>query len=464
MSSGHDGIVATKNPQVNTTDMVCSNKIATMRGQEKAPDQRCVVDLRELKALELAARSKIVFHLGRWLVPSQGSGATYSVSLSPPACTCEDFALRNEPCKHVIAARLVAERDGGESAPPMETEAVPKRPTYKQNWPLYNLAQQTERDRFRELLADLVTGLPEPEQPKTGRRRTPMRDMIYASALKVFTTLSSRRFACELKDAHALGFLGHLMNSVSVTDYMENDLMTPYLLQLVERAARPLIGVESNFIPDSTGFSTSRFVRWYDEKYGRERSGREWVKAHAMVGSKTNVITACVIDGPTAGDSPQFKPLLEATVANGFKIGTVPADKAYLSHDNLALVVAHGGTPFIPFKVNSVPGESGSLWERMYGYFQFRRPEFLKHYHQRSNVESTFSMVKAKFRDDVRSRTDTAMKNEVLLKFLCHNIVVVHQAIIELGIEAEFWPTTDGPRDVLPLRCAVKPGAAQRNP
>lgn len=49
-------------------------------------------------------------------------------------------------------------------------------------------------------------------------------------------------------------------------------------------------------------------------------------------------------------------------------------------------------------------------------------------------------MVKAKFRDDVRSRTDTAMKNEVLLKFLCHNIVVVHQVIIELGIKSEFWP------------------------
>src|SRR5215208_4431713 len=88
------------------------------------------MDLRELKALELAARSRITFHLGRWLVPSQGSGKVYSVSLSPPSCTCEDFELRNEPCKHVIAARLVAARDhDAEPAPPMDTEAVPKRPT-----------------------------------------------------------------------------------------------------------------------------------------------------------------------------------------------------------------------------------------------------------------------------------------------------------------------------------------------
>jgi transposase len=73
-------------------------------------------------------------------------------------------------------------------------------------------------------------------------------------------------------------------------------------------------------------------------------------------------------------------------------------------------------------------GEAGSLWEKMYFYFQFRREEFLKHYHQRSNIESTFSMVKAKFRDHVRGRTDVAMRNEVLCKFLCHNICVVHRS------------------------------------
>ena len=45
----------------------------------------------------------------------------------------------------------------------------------------------------------------------------------------------------------------------------------------------------------------------------------------------------------------------------------------------------------------------------------------------------------SKFRDHVRSKTDVAMKNEVLLKFLCHNVVVVHQSQVELGIEPTFW-------------------------
>ena len=58
----------------------------------------------------------------------------------------------------------------------------------------------------------------------------------------------------------------------------------------------------------------------------------------------------------------------------------------------------------------------------MYHYFASRREEFLQHYHKRSNVESTFSMVKRKFGDSLRSKTDTAMVNETLAKLLCHNL------------------------------------------
>jgi hypothetical protein len=57
----------------------------------------------------------------------------------------------------------------------------------------------------------------------------------------------------------------------------------------------------------------------------------------------------------------------------------------------LELVESLGATAFIPFKCNSLPTGT-PLWERMFHYFQFRRDEFLAHYHQRSNVESAFSI------------------------------------------------------------------------
>jgi transposase len=288
------------------------------------------------------------------------------------------------------------------------------------------------------LLRDLCRGVVSPPQPKGGRRRTPMADMVFTSCLKVYTGFSSRRYGTDLEEAHAKGLLGKKLHPVMVCAFLECDLMTPVLRELVTQSSLPLRAVESVFAPDSTGFSTSRFTRWYDEKYGAHRSGKDWVKAHAICGVRTNVITAVEIHDKDAADSPQFPALVKATAEN-FTVKEVPADKAYLSHENLELVASLGGTAYVPFKSNSVAGEAGSIWEKMFHYYNLRREEFLKHYHQRSNAESTFSMLKAKFRDHVRSKTDVAMKNEVLCKILCHNICVLIQSQIELGIEPVFW-------------------------
>lgn len=140
------------------------------------------MEMRELKALEIAARSRITCADGVWSVPSQSGGTvTYRVTLKPEVfCDCEDFGIRAAnsatarlaaPCKHIIAARLVQERDGTEPAPVMDTSAIPKRPTYKQNWPAYKEAQRTEKKRLqagsarRSSLRGLLQGLVNPVQP-----------------------------------------------------------------------------------------------------------------------------------------------------------------------------------------------------------------------------------------------------------------------------------------------------------
>jgi len=77
--------------------------------------------------------------------------------------------------------------------------------------------------------------------------------------------------------------------------------------------------------------------------------------------------------------------------------------------------------------------------------------DFLRHYHKRSNVESTFSAIKRQFGDFVRARNDVSMVNEALCKCICHNLCCVILSQIELGIEVVFWKPDDAPRDLLPL-------------
>src|SRR5262249_1132889 len=103
------------------------------------------------------------------------------------------------------------------------------------------------------------------------------------------------------------------------------------------------------------------------------------------------------------------------------------------------LVAECGGNPFIPFKSNATGG-GGGLFGKMFHYFQFKQEEYMQHYHKRSNIQRTNSMVKRKFGDQGRSRADTAMVNEALCKLLCHNLCVLIQEQHELGIEPIFWP------------------------
>ncbi len=75
----------------------------------------------------------------------------------------------------------------------------------------------------------------------------------------------------------------------------------------------------------------------------------------------------------------------------------------------------------------------------MFGYFLYRREDFVVHCHKRSNVETTFSMIKRKFGHALGSRTETAQVNETLAKVLCHNLVVLIHEMYELGIDPIFW-------------------------
>jgi transposase len=66
------------------------------------------------------------------------------------------------------------------------------------------------------------------------------------------------------------------------------------------------------------------------------------------------------------------------------------------------------------------------------------REELLQHYHARSNAESTFSAIKRKFGDSVKAKNDRSMRNEVLAKFVCHNLSCLIHTMEEFGADANF--------------------------
>jgi transposase len=283
----------------------------------------------------------------------------------------------------------------------------------------------------------LCAGINEPPRPTRGRPRVPLNDAIFSAVFKVYSTVSGRRFSSDLRDAKDKGHIGFCPSYNSIFKVLEAEATSDVLQQLIIASAIPLKAMESHFSCDSSGFSGCRFDKWYDHKFRDIRIRRAWVKAHIMVGVHTNVITAVEIHGQDSSDNTMFQPLLKSTAAN-FNISEVSADLAYSSHASLQAVSDLNAMPLIPFKKNA-SAVSGGLWAKMFHYFNLKRDEFMARYHQRSNIESTFSMVKAKFGDSCRSKTDVAMRNEVLCKFLCHNICCLINAAYDLGVEPTLW-------------------------
>ena len=278
----------------------------------------------------------------------------------------------------------------------VKTVKTTKRPTYRQDWPRYNAAAMTEKTTFVALLHDLCAGIAEPPQTM-GRPRLSLADMVFSIALKVYVGFSGRRSMSDLNDAYAKGYLARLPRHRSLFRYLDLPDLTPLLRNLIAVSSLPLKAVETSFAVDSSGFGTSRTVTWFNKKYGRDVDNSDWLKVHLMTGVTTNIVTSVEISGRDANDYPFLPPLIETT-ARHFRLREVSGDKAYSGVSNLEAIVSTGADAYIPFKSNTTGDGGGpALWNRLWHFYNYQRDEFLPRYHRRSNVESTLSMVKARF-------------------------------------------------------------------
>lgn len=395
------------------------------------------MNAREERGLQIASTSTIMALPNGWVVPSQSSKANYLVK-KDFSCNCPDHVGRQIKCKHAFAVEFYLQKV---TTTAQGVTIETKRLTYPQAWSAYNKSQQEEKMRFLELLNDLIA-CPEPiEKRRRGQPKTSEHDLLFASALKVYSQFSLRRFMSDLNEAHQKGFVQKKPCFAAVGHFIQKESLTPELKSLIQKTALVLKGVETKFSIDSTGFRTNRFSPYCQEKHGKDKK-HEFIKLHAVIGCKTNVITACEVtlsDGVGSGDSPQLIPLSIQTANAGFEVKEFSADMAYSSREAYDTIDQLGGKAYIPFRSNATGRARGSSqWKKMFHYFQMNQDEFLAHYHARSNIESTFGALKAKFNDTLKSKTTPAQKNELLLKVLCFNIVQVIHETNELGIEAQF--------------------------
>lgn len=318
--------------------------------------------------------------------------------------------------------------------------------TLKRDWSSYNQYQIHEKPLFLKILNDSVKMLNIPEEkPRDGRPSLGMDGMIRCSLIKVYNCFSSRRTISDLYLSRVLGYIPKVPHFNSISNYMMKPEMTGYLDTLYKILATPFIGIEDYFAIDSTGFGQ------YNTSWLKARKNRkEWKsfnKLHIITGVKSNVIVKAEVTEAKVHDVLKFPSMLRETCKR-FNVKEITGDKGYLALYNVNEAIKCGAVPYIMPKSNTKlyrkkPWIYGEGWDKMILLFRHKEDFFRKHYHRRSNVESSFSSLKRKFLPYVRSKDPIAQRNEILCKVCCHNISMLIRGIFMLGVTAEF---SDVPR------------------
>ena len=315
------------------------------------------------------------------------------------------------------------------------------RKTYAQDWSAYDAAKTNEDVLFKQLLADLLLLAVENDPPKeTGRKGFDTRTKLFTMCIKAYHKSDLRKTESILKELHHRSVIGRVPSYRSIDNFFNDHRLNKLLDRLILITALPLALVEKTAAMDSTGMSVRKYESWQQYKWGTKTDrSRCFRKLHAVVGTTTNIFISADVTLKTVADVTMLPSVVADHPRHFIELRDFVADKAYSSRAVLKFIYELGLNPFIPFKRGSSSTPKGSLiWKEMFEFFRTDQEEFLERYHRRSNVETTFHMLKMRFGDYLMTKNFVANQNEIKIRVLCHNLCVLIQEVAERGINVEF--------------------------
>lgn len=150
-------------------------------------------------------------------------------------------------------------------------------------------------------------------------------------------------------------------------------------------------------------------------------------KIHVACLKNSKVIAYAKATKGTENDSPHFEDAVRTVCKNGFQIKTLLADAGYVSKNNYAICKELGILDaFIDFKSNNELRRAKSdLWREKLKLYREQKEIWNQTYRFRVIIEGVFSAIKRKNLNYLRSKKETAMDVELLLKALVYNLTII---------------------------------------
>lgn len=403
-------------------------------------------------ALAKAKKDSIKALVGtKYLVPSAAdNGSRYVVDTNPQdeRCSCLDWSKqsggheRPHRCKHIWACVFILKLADG-------SELIVKEPPKKKDrkWKAINACRTLIPDlapHYAEMLVDGL-GLQGRVPGENGRPAVPLRDVLLVALIRAFFNLTAAEAVVQAKGYWAQGVItltklpsyNTLLRVFAVPEHMA------LLHRLLAGSALPLIGLETTFAIDGTGYGTSVYDHHFKEKHGKDSEKREptkfgWVGAKIVYGLRTLVIAAAQVTTQHAAECPLMPELLRRVIANGGRVTNWLGDAAYLAWYNVIAVENIGATPFYD-GIEEKTGKRRPAIKRLHDRFLDDQDLYWDGYSPRALAESGMHAVKERFGYSLSSRVPHAQYAEVMLRFICHNIAQLIMAIEKFNVDPRYW-------------------------
>ena len=261
-----------------------------------------------------------------------------------------------------------------------------------------------------------------------GRPKTNFKDIIKSLLVRSYNSMSYRRTKSDLEKMFEEGLLKSIPPRSTLNDYSNKEEVKEIIEKLIQLSALFFIDNEDTVILDSTWFGqrmyTGGFRKVHDKRSGALHKVR---KLHVACLKNSKIIACAKATKGTKHDSPFLEELTKTVVKNGFSIKTLIADAGYTSKENYVICRDLGiFEVFIDFRSN-VTGKKpkSDIWREKFKLYKENKEVWKETYRFRVLVEGIFSAMKRKNLNYLRSKKETAMDVEVLLKALVYNLTII---------------------------------------
>jgi hypothetical protein len=290
------------------------------------------------------------------------------------------------------------------------------------------LTLEREKERFMKNICNFIEPLNFEQLQIMGRPKANFKDVIKSLLVMSYNGMSYRRTQSDLKKMFEEGLLKSIPPRSTLNDYIHKEDTKKIIEKLIQLSALFFVDNENTVILDSTWFGQRMYTGGFKKVHDKKNSPLGKVrKLHVACLKNSKIIAYAKATKGTKHDSPFFEELIRAVVKNGFSIKTLLADKGYTSKESYLVCKELGiFNVFIDFRSNAT-GKRGKsdLWKEKFKLYKENKEIWNDTYRFRVLVEGIFSAMKKKHLNYLRSRKETAMDVEVLLKALVYNLTII---------------------------------------